>query len=381
MKKINLLLILSLAFSFTACDLLDETEDNLNLSIELSGAVDSPMVLEDHLDIGYDYYVTGKWSLNADVTVMPGVSIMMKSASSIRVNTEGSFNAVGAEVKPIIIEGENNTKGAWGEIEFDNSNNPKNVLDYVLLSDGGGESYSQAMIDIGGNSQVKITNCVIENSGEYGIQLINDYSVLKEFSNNIITDCESYPVYVYVNHLHVIDETNVFYDNSDFNYVMVESGNIDQNVTWKKLSAPVLFSGPYNVISADVTVAPGAGFIMGDGAHLTVEPEGSLNMTGTVSERITFTSKVESPGYHHGIKYDNSNNPLNKMQYVDISYGGGGYGESNLDIRGSSRVTIGNSSFNHSSNYGIYVSRDATLTDDGGNTFTGNALDDIFVQQ
>ncbi len=104
-------------------------------------------------------------------------------------------------------------------------------------------------------------------------------------------------------------------------------------------------------------------------------------MTGTVSERITFTSNVESPGYFQGIIYDDSNNPLNKMHYVDISYGGSGYGESNLWVRGSSRITIGNSSFNHSSNYGIYVSRDAILNDDGGNTFTGNTADDIFVQQ
>ncbi|MDF1573025.1 MAG: right-handed parallel beta-helix repeat-containing protein [Bacteroidales bacterium] len=381
MKKLNWLLIPAMAFSIAACDLLNEIDDPINVTIELSGAVSSPMVLEDHLDDGYDYYVTGEWSLDADVTIMPGVSIMMKPESSIRVNTDGSLNAIGTEVKPIVIEGEINTKGAWGEIEFDNSNNPKNVLDYVMISDGGGESYSQAMIDIGGNSQVKITNCVIENSGEYGIQLINNYSVLREFSNNIVTGCEGYHMYIYVNQLHVINATNVFYDNGDFNYVMVEDGNIDKNVTWEKLTAPVLLSGPYNLISADVTVAPGAEFVMGSGALLTIEPEGSLNMTGTVNERITFTSKVEAPGYFEGITFEDSNNPLNQLHYVDISYGGGGYSESNLWVRGSSRITIGNCSFNHSSNYGIYVSRDATLTDDGANTFTGNALDDIYVQQ
>ncbi len=270
MKKIKWLLILTVVFSISACE---DPDQNLNLAIELSGTVGSPKVLEDHRDEGYDYYVTGKWSLNADVTIMPGVMIMMKPESSISVNTNGSLNAVGAEVKPIVIEGEINTKGTWGEISYDNSNNPKNILDYVIISDGGGASYSQAMIDIGGNSQVKITNSVIENSGEYGVQLMNDNSVLSEFSNNIVSDCESYPVYIYVNHLHVVDETNVFYDNGDYNYVMVESGDIAQDVTWEKLSAPVIFSGPYNNISADVTVAPGADFIMDDGALLTVEPE------------------------------------------------------------------------------------------------------------
>jgi hypothetical protein len=378
MKKIKWLLILSVAFSISACE---DPDQNLNLAIELSGEVNSSMLLEDHRDEGYDYYVTGKWSLNADVTIMPGVSIMMKPESSILVNTNGSLNAVGAEIKPIIIEGEINTKGAWGEIVFDNSNNPKNEFNFVMISDGGGDSYSLATIEISGNSQVKITNSIIENSGEYGIHLMNENSVLREFSNNIVNDCESYPVYIYVDQLHVIDETNAFYDNGDYNYIVVESGNIAKNVTWKKLTAPVLFLGPYNIITADVTVAPGAGFVMGDGALLTVEPEGSLNMTGTVSERITFTPKVESPGYFQGIIYEDSNNPLNKMSYVDISYGGSGYGESNLWVRGSSRITIGNSSFNHSSKYGIYVSRDATLNDGGGNTFSGNAADNLFVQQ
>ncbi len=381
MKKLTWLLIPAVAFYTSACDLLEEIDENTNTSIELTGAVGAPMVLEDHLEIGYDYYVTGEWTIDADVSVLPGVSIMMKPESSIRVITGGSLNAVGAEVKPIIIEGELDAKGAWGEIEFDNSNNPKNVLDYVVISNGGGASYSEAMIDIGGNSQVKITNCVIENSGEYGVQLINDYSGLTEFSNNIVTGCEGYPVYIYVNQLHVIDETNVFYDNGDFNYVMVEDGNIDRDVTWEKLTAPVLLSGPYNMVSADVTVAPGTEFVMNTGALLTVEPEGSLNMTGTANERITFTSKVEAPGYFEGITFEDSNNPLNKLHYVDISYGGGGYSESNLWIRGSSRITISNSSFTHSSNYGIYVSRNATFIDEGGNTFTGNAFDDIYYQQ
>lgn len=374
-------MILSVAFSISACDDAEEIVEKINSAIELTGEVNSPMVLEDHIEGGYDYYVTGKWSLNADVTIMPGVSIMMKSATSIRVNTSGSLNAVGAEVKPIILEGEMNAKGAWGEIVFDNSNNTKNVLTYVTISDGGGESYSQSMIEIKGNSQVKITNSIIENSGEYGIQLVNDYSVLSEFSNNIVTDCNGYPVYIYANQLNVIKGTNVFYDNGDFNYVMVESGDISQNETWEKLSAPVLLSGPYNTISADVTVAPGAAFVMGEDALLTVEPEGSLNMTGTVNERITFSSKIESPGYFQGIIYENSNNPLNQVHYVDISHGGGGYNEANLRISGSSRIVVGNSSLNYSSNYGIYVSRDATFTDDGANTFTGNAADDIFVQQ
>lgn len=381
MKKHYLLMIPAIVFAISACDLLEDIEEETNASIELTGAVDSPMVLEDHLETGYDYYVTGEWTIDAEVSFLPGVSIMMKPEASIRVNSGGSLNAAGAEVKPIIIEGEIDTKGAWGVIEFDDTNNPKNVLDHVVISGGGGGSYSDAMIEIGGGAQVKITNCVLENSGKYGVRLVNDYSVLNEFSNNIVTGCDSYPVVIYVNQLHVIDATNVFYDNGEFNYVVVEDGNIDKDVTWKKLTAPVLLSGPYNMVSADVTVAPGAAFVMNTGALLTVEPEGSLNMTGTESERITFSSKVEAPGYFEGITFDDSNNPLNQLHYVDISYGGGGYGESNLWIRGSSRVTISNSSFNHSSNYGIYVSSIANFTDGGGNSFTGNALDDIYYAQ
>ncbi len=55
--------------------------------------------------------------------------------------------------------------------------------------------------------------------------------------------------------------------------------------------------------------------------------------------RLMGAKNVESPGYLHAITYEDSSNPINRMQYVDISNEGGGYAEANLWRRGSSWST------------------------------------------
>ncbi len=56
------------------------------------------------------------------------------------------------------------------------------------------------------------------------------------------------------------------------------------------------------------------------------------------------------------------------------------FGKANVWCGGSTRIEIANSSFNYSANYGIYLARNVSFTDGGGNSFTGNSADDIYVQ-
>ncbi|MCF8331709.1 MAG: hypothetical protein K9H84_04580 [Bacteroidales bacterium] len=76
----------------------------------------------------------------------------------------------------------------------------------------------------------------------------------------------------------------------------------------------------------------------------------------TFSEKISIVSDVLFPGYFEGVVYEDFNNPLNELQYVDIAYGGSGPG-ANLWLSGATQIKVVNSSFNYSANYGIYVSR------------------------
>jgi len=379
MKKLNYLVLVIGTVFLISCEK-DNGNDPVGVEKELSGYQETNIILEDHVDgIAADYYVTGKWSVKADVTVREGVRIRMEADSKIEILTDGSFNAVGTPDKRIHIYGKEPLKGYWQEFSFEDCIDPKNKLSFVTMSDGGG-GYGAGMLDIHGNSMVEVNHTILENSNKYGMFLTTGDESIPNFYNNVVANCADYPIGINTGQLHYLDGTTIFSDNGSNSYVAVDAGEVNDNVTWRKLSGPVLFLTPYNNIFADVTVEPGAWFLMDSEARITVEADGSLNMTGTESDRITITAKVDSPGYWETLFYEYSNNPLNQLHYVDISYGGA-FSKANLRCTGPTRIEVSNSSFNHSANYGIYLGRDVTFTDGGGNTFTGNAADDIFIQQ
>jgi len=358
-----------------------EKDEPIISSQDLSGTVESPIILEDIIKgPGADYYITSKWTLNAAVTINPGVNIMMKSGASIYVNEEGSINAEGTALLPIAIFGEQSTKGYWADITFASSNQPANIMEYVYISDGG-NGFGDGLLTIKGNTQLSMSNCIISNSKKYGLFVVNEDVRIPVFEYNNISQCSDYPIGLYTSQLHSLDSTTHFLNNGDNNAIEVTGNTLSENVIWKNLQVPVLFTGPYNNIQGDVTVEAGAVFLMGPEALIRVESEGSFYLNGTIDEPIIIQGKVDSPGYFASITFDDSNNPLNEMDNVHLANGGGGYYNSNIAITGSSHLKIGNCNISSSSGHGLYVSRTSTLTDIGNNTFSEITQDDIFVQQ
>lgn len=373
-------LCLILLFS---CEKDDSNDDDSNTEItnpvKLTGYQTENLILEDHIDgSGPDYYVINDWVIRSDVEIQPGVHIMIKEGATIEIDAEGSFNATGTEEAPIVIYGEVQNAGYWDAIKFDDSNNPQNKMIHVHISDGGGDVH-YGMVSMTNNSMLEMNNSVISNSAKYGLYLSTGDESLPDFFNNTISACASCPIRLRCRQLHYLDASTDFSGNSGDSYVEVETGDVEGDVTWKKLAGPVVFKSGYNNIYGDVSVEPGAVLLMGSGAKIIIEPEGSLNMEGTQAEPITIKGEVESPGYWEMISFDNSNNPLNKLSHVNISHGGD-FGEANVWCGGSTRIEIANSSFNYSANYGIYLGRNVTFINGGGNTFTGNAADDIYLQ-
>jgi hypothetical protein len=272
-----------------------------------------------------------------------------------------------------------NTSGYWNEITFDDSNSNSNKLRFVNISDGGG-GFQSGMVTLKGLSRLHMSQTTLQNSEKYGLYLSKEEAALPGFVNNTIKNCKEFPIGLSFTQIHYQDDSSTLTDNGDNCYVEVEAGHLKENVTWKNLSVPYLIVSDYCQIESDVIVEPGVRLEMEAESRISVLAEGSLKMIGNTDQRITVTGKVSSPGFYNGIFFDNSNNPLNEFQFVDVSYAGPGTVGSNVRLAGATRISIGNSSFNHSANWGIYVSRDATLDDLGNNTFRGNAADDIFVQ-
>lgn len=107
-------------------------------------------------------------------------------------------------------------------------------------------------------------------------------------------------------------------------------------------------------INSNVTINPGVRIEMRPGARITVNANGSLNATGTVSNKIDIFGAQNVNGYWNNIEF-NSNNPNNKLIYCNISNGSNYYGSEPgmIIVSNNSQVTIKNTTISKGSEFGL----------------------------
>ncbi len=383
MRLNKFLLLLLFPFFFISCEIDDNGDDDPNLEpITLSGSQSSPLTLENLFNNPgrVDYIVEGTWSINAAVTVEPGVRFMMTPSARIDIGSSGSFSAEGTADRPIYIEGEADAKGYWDYIRFQ-SNNPNNILDYCIISHGGGSSLSSrnAAIALINNAQLSLSNTVIRESQRNGIIVTNSDNRLPVFENNTITGCEMFPIKIRPQQLSSIDVTTDFSSGNGFNQIEVDGTSVSTALAINKVAGPYLFTGTISLNGA-TEIEPGTYIEMGPSARIEVRSTGSLAIVGTPSDPIVITGEQNAKGYWDFIYYNDTNSPNNIIQYADISYGGGSSHSSRngmISARANTFLAIGNSSITNSMRYGITIGSGVNWEDQGNNVFSGNELGDI----
>jgi len=383
MKLHNLLLLSLLAVLFAACDSDDDNGPDPDVDpIILSGTQSSPLTLDNIFSnpAATDYIVDGTFTIGAGVTVEPGVRITMTPSARIDINSSGSLTAVGTADNPIYIEGEQDARGYWDFIRFQ-SNNPNNRLEHCIISHGGGSSLSnrQAAVTLVDNAQLSLVNTVIQESLRNGLIITNSDNRLPEFENNIVTNCEEFPIAIRPQQLPSIDESTEFTTGNGFNRIAVGGTSVSSSVTINRAAGPYLFDGTTSFESS-AEIGPGTLIEMGPGARIEVRSTGSLLINGTETERVTITGAEAAKGYWDFIYFNDSNSPNNQIHYADISYGGGSGLSSRTAIigcRSNAFFAMSNSSITNSMRYGITLGGSSTWDDLGGNEFSGNELGDI----
>ena len=385
-SKIFFLSLLSMSIAFTGCED-DEVGPNppppgpptANSNI-LSGNIDKKTVLKNHAN-GVDYEICSYINVNAELIIEPGVEIMMCPNARISVGQNGSLHAVGTSGSPITIRGKVSTPGYWEFIEI-NSNNPANVLDYVIIADGGGRSsYDHASIWVNDNNtgQLTVKNSTVRNSKGYGI-VVENGADLPNFSNNTFSNNGGAPAYIPFSIIGAMDEASNFADGNYDNHVSIFGTSMNKPQTVNKLNVPYYVSGKTTLNEA-LKLNPGVDFLMGPGAYIYVNSSGSFNAIGTAAEKISITGKIKTVGYWEYIEI-NSNNPLNKFRNVTISHGGGrsSYQYSTIWVNDNNNGTFDMSgcSLTDSYGYGVYVERGASMSPssaaavEAANTFSNN---------
>lgn len=128
------------------------------------------------------------------LTLNPGVVMEFETASGIKlgnpgadcVDNTGSFTAIGTEDNPIILRGVSEGQGTWKGIGI-NSNTSLNQLTYCEISGGGsGQMYNaggEGNIVMQCGASLKMENCLIMDSGSWGVDFVNGNNSLDQTSN------------------------------------------------------------------------------------------------------------------------------------------------------------------------------------------------------
>jgi len=352
------------------------------------------------------YLIDGEILISAVLTIEPGTKIKFKDEANwvVQGAAGGLIIAEGTALLPIIFTswhddangGDTNgngiatepARGDWDDIDIHGDNNVSS-FDYCEFYYGGGY-YDNYVLFLDPNTAVSITNCTIaHNQGEEGA--LNAYAAGSGtiIQNNIFYD-NIWPLNINANFN--LDASNIFHDPdsrsdiNDHNGILVE-GNFDGQITWSETEVPfVLKQGEY-LIPAGNSLTCEAGVILklDEGVDLWIN--GTINVEGTLSDPVTFTSYKDdsvggdtnnddtitspNPGDWDYIMIQGINNS-SSFNYCEFYYGGGyndGY-TIYLDVDTSVNVTSCSFIYNTGSDEPVL---DASLA--GANT---TIVDNVF---
>ena len=332
-------------------------------------------------------------AVNETLTIYPGTVIIFSANNAgITVNEWGTIKAEGqhalldakgneitkngkAVSGYITFKGFQNQKGYWNGITIRSTN--ENIFDYVdILNTTKGVELGQYNTTEG---IITMTNCLIKGVSGNGIYINNAGCLLKNFTKNIITNCDAAPIstnsgYDAIWALRQISPENDFIgDIPNVNsYINVaRPGSISGEFKLRNLNVPWRMSNTLQVSGAEakLSVEPGTKIEFSSGCGIDITNSGIIEMKGTANNRITITSAITSAGAWDKIWIRTARD--NILEYVDILNATravelGQYGTT------AGIVTMTNCLIKNVSTNGIYINNDSCLLQNfRNNTITG----------
>lgn len=166
---------------------------------------------------------------------------------------------------------------------------------------------------------------------------------------------------------------------------VIVNSDITQETVWEDIFTDPLIPDylvESNVaVKAKLTVQPGVVVHFKDEAALVIETGGgSLIAQGAENKRILFTSANEAGEVLWKGILVKSSSTENKIEYADITFGGGGdmvyadgWRRANIGIAENGKLGISNSTISRSGADGIFVVQSGSLTTFSNNIFSSNA--------
>lgn len=329
---------------------------------------------------GSPYYVSGNVTVTSGMKVMPGAVVTFNLNISLTISGAAAYlSAKGISTNKITFTGADRSfKGSWDKIFFTGTLSPKNEFDQVEITHGGSNISNRYNLQLN-NSNLKISNTVISNSAGGGMYA-DDGSTF-ETSFNTFSNNNTYPIYVTAKHINGLDVNTIFVGNT-INKVFVSGStlnDVNNEHVWKPLdnNIPYFFNGNIFIYSG-LRILPGTVLTFNSGTYMQVtayNATGYITAKGTASQKIIFTGADSSiKGSWRGLEINNTTNPKNELDFVEISRGGstGNVSRSNLILNYNATLKLTNSTISNSASDGIMVENGSDFSSFANNSFTDN---------
>jgi hypothetical protein len=334
------------------------------------------------LDVDY-HMPTSRTTINARLTIEPGVTLFFPADTQLAVNASGTLKAIGTALQPITFTGLEQSAGYWTGIQFTFNNNA-NVMDHTIVEYGGGPNgNTEANVGVfGANGRLALTNTILRHSGKYGFEF---YYGIDLTMDNVTATNNVQPGSIYFSDIGQLSSNSDYTGNSDDRLVAEYSSsttiNTDQQV--KNIGIPYYATNTTMMsVFAVLSFEPGVELQLNSGGGFNIDRNASFTAQGTAEEPIIFTGAQKVKGYWNGIQYTFSDSEANIIDHAVIEYAGADSGNTKALVGYFSKPTNGqitNTILRGSVTNGIWLDSATTGDFTTGNTFEDIDGDDIFI--
>ena len=321
--------------------------------------------------------------IDADLEIMEGTTLLGQPNCGLNILKEGALYAKGTASLPISFVGEEDIKGYWKGINIQ-SNKTRNVLDHVIISNGGEKGFDganvKANLTVEDNGRIKILNSTFSKSSVSGIHIRDIPTIVDEFKNNRITD-NGVPVTCKMNHFHFFDLGSDLTGNIDDAIATTGANSATTvNGAWVHTSVPFKLVR-LEFIGSEIMIGKGVEIIGLDNAGIEVKVNGTITVNGTTSEPVIFRGDEDVQGYWRGIRVESSSTK-NVINNAIVSNGGSsGFTSTDRisDIQITGILEVNNSVIKNSLGYGVRVENGGVFVE-SNNTYSNNFLGDVYFE-
>jgi hypothetical protein len=312
------------------------------------------------------------------LTILPGSWVEFETGTELRCGYGGNQGAIIAVGKPdstIVFTSRSASAapGYWDNVGIYSAAMSETEFGYCLFEDGGRAGSELGMVYVD-NVGLRMNDCTVQNSGDYGIVCRNG-GFFTSFDDNTVTGCAAYQIRIDCDKVGTIGTGNIL--TGAHSGIEVVDGTVSSTGTWRNLGVAYIISGDISVAGDNdpmLTIAPGCELKFAPEAELYCgfgDREGGIRAIGTPDSVIVFTANQGAEARWDKIGAYRGTLDSTAFRHCWFEYGGrqgSGQGMMYIDYAG---VSIDQCAFQSSGDYGIVCHGTGYFR-----SFTGNSISD-----